>query len=79
MKSTSIRELKHATSAVLAWVEQGEKVEVRRRGETVAVLSPPVAVSRKRPNFAARLKSIYGKKVLARTATEMLSEERGER
>ena len=43
------------------------------------MLSPPVAVSRKRPNFAARLKANYGDKVLARTATEMLSEERGER
>ena len=79
MKATSIRELKHATTAVLAWVEHGEKVEVRRRGKTVAVLSPPVPVSRKRPNFAARLKSIYGNKVLAKTATKLLSEERGER
>ena len=31
MKITTIRELKHATSTVLSWVEQGETVEIRRR------------------------------------------------
>ena len=40
MKTTTIRELKHDTSTVLAWVASGESVEVRRHREPVAILSP---------------------------------------
>lgn len=79
MKTATIRELKHDTAAVLAWVEQGETVEVRRRGQSVALLSPPKKRARSRPDFAARLKAIYGTKVLARTATDLLAAERGSR
>ena len=79
MKTATIRELKHTTSAVLDWVEKGERVEIRRRGKPVAVLSRPVAAKRGKPDFAARLKRIYGAKVLKTTATELLATERGER
>jgi len=79
MKITTIRELKHDTTTVLSWVAAGETVEVRRRNEPVALLSPPqrrrpVA----RPDFAARLKAIYGKTLLATTGTELISDTRGE-
>ena len=82
MKTASIRELKHDTAAVLGWVEAGEPVEIRRRGKLVAVMSPPVQSSDKaasRPDFEARLKTIYGGKMLKTTATELLAEERGDR
>lgn len=79
MRSTSIRELKHDTSTVLGWVEAGETVEVRRRNRPVAVLSPPAP--RKaipRPQFAARLRAVYGRKVLPTTGTAVVGEARGE-
>ncbi|MSU50689.1 MAG: type II toxin-antitoxin system prevent-host-death family antitoxin [Opitutus sp.] len=61
MKTTTIRELKHDTTTVLSWVAGGESVEVRRRGEPVAVLSPVKRKARiARPDFVARLKTIYG-------------------
>ena len=79
MKTTTIRELKHDTTTVLSWVAQGESVEVRRRGEPVAVLSPR---KRKtgvvRPDFLARLQTIYGSQVLSTTATDLVAESRGE-
>ena len=79
MRSTTIRELKHDTSKVLGWVAAGESVEVRRRDEPVAVLSPPRRKSRAvRPDFAARLREIYGAKILPSTATDLISEARGE-
>lgn len=79
MRKTTIRELKHATSAVLEWVAAGETVEVRRRNEPVAILSPPRPTARiARPNFAARLQEIYGTKILRVTATDLLSESRGD-
>jgi antitoxin (DNA-binding transcriptional repressor) of toxin-antitoxin stability system len=81
MKTASIRALRHDTATVLGWVEAGEKVEIRKRGRPVAIMSRPSARSRSgsRPNFAARLKSIYPAQVLSKTATELLAEERGDR
>lgn len=80
MKRTSIRELKHETRKVLAMVESGETIEVRRRNQPVAILSPaghdgPV----ERPDFAARLKGIYGDTVLESTGTDLVHDARGER
>ena len=79
MRTTTIRELKHSTSMVLSWVAEGESVEVRRRNVPVAVLEP-----RKhegcivRPDFAARLRSVYGDELLPSTGTDVVSESRGD-
>jgi prevent-host-death family protein len=79
MKSTTIRELKHNTTTVLAWVAAGDSVEVRRRGVPVAVLTPRTRRARiARPDFAARLRAIYGDRVLATTGTEVVADARGE-
>lgn len=80
MRTTTIRELKHATSTVLSWVAAGESVEVRRRRQPVAMLMP---LKRKpsvaRPDFVARMEAIYGAVRLPTTATELVAEARGER
>ena len=79
MKTATIRELKHHTSTVLSWVAGGESVEVRRRDEPVAVLSPRKRKGRiARPDFAARLRQIYGDRELPTTGTELVTESRGE-
>jgi antitoxin (DNA-binding transcriptional repressor) of toxin-antitoxin stability system len=78
MKTTTIRELKHATSTVLGWVAAGETVEVRRRNHPVAVLSPPKRARRTaKPKFAERLRSVYGSTVLPVTGAEIIAESRG--
>lgn len=80
MQKTSIRELKHETSKVLALVAAGESVEVRRRNVPVAILSP---AGRERalikPDFSARMVAIYGEHVLKSTGTQVVGEGRGER
>ena len=79
MRTTTIRELKHSTSMVLSWVAEGESVEVRRRNVPVAVLAPRRHKGRvARPNFAARLRSVYGDELLPVTGTDVVSESRGE-
>jgi antitoxin (DNA-binding transcriptional repressor) of toxin-antitoxin stability system len=79
VKVTTIRELKHETTTVLSWVAAGETVEVRRRNEPVAVLSPPPRQRRaRRPDFQARLREIYGKKKLRTTGTDLVSGSRGD-
>lgn len=77
MKITTIRELKHDTTTVLRWVERGETVEVRRRNQPVAVLSPPKPRRRSTPDFAGRLKKIYGRRILPTTGRDIISESRG--
>jgi antitoxin (DNA-binding transcriptional repressor) of toxin-antitoxin stability system len=80
MKTSTIRELKHSTSTVLGWVATGETVEVRRRNQLVAVLSPPKRAGRiAKPDFVARLRKVYGSAVLPVTGTALVSESRGAR
>ena len=81
MKTASIRDLRHDTNTVLGWVASGERVEIQKRGKPVAMLSRPAPQTKAptRPDFAARLKSIYGDKMLAVTAAELLAQERGDR
>jgi antitoxin (DNA-binding transcriptional repressor) of toxin-antitoxin stability system len=79
MRITTIRELKHDTTTVLSWVAEGHTVEVRRRNQPVAILSPPQRGQHvSRPDFAARLRAIYGEKRLSATGTAVVSEGRGE-
>jgi prevent-host-death family protein len=68
MKTATLRKLRHDFGSVFAWVEQGEPVGISKRGKIIAVLSrpprPKPAKGKKRPDFAARLKRIYGDLVL---------------
>lgn len=68
MKTATIRQVRHDLRTVLNWVSEGEQVEISKRGKVVALLTPPPAPTRakgkSRPDFAARLKRIYGDKVL---------------
>ena len=79
MRVTTIRELKHDMTTVLSWVAEGQTVEVRRRNQPVALLSPPnQRPTVQRPDFGARLRSIYGGKRLKTTATSLISDARGD-
>jgi len=68
MKTATLRQLRHDFGSVFAWVEQGEAVGISKRGKLIALLSPPpaakVAEPKKRPDFASRLRRIYGNLVL---------------
>ena len=80
MKTATVRQVRHDFGTVLDWVEEGEQVEISKRGKIVALLSPPPAPkpvrAKKRPDFAARLKRIYGDKVLE---GDIIVEERNSR
>ncbi len=81
MKSVNIRSLKHETGALMERIALGESVEIRRRNQPIAVLQPVESNQKSgpRPDFRQRLRAIYGDQMLPQTATELLSEERGER
>jgi antitoxin (DNA-binding transcriptional repressor) of toxin-antitoxin stability system len=78
-QTATIRELRHDTTAVLAMVEQGEQVEIRRRNHPVAILSaPPTKTAATLPDFEALLQSIYRDAVTPTTATDLIGEARGD-
>ena len=80
MKTTTIRELRHDTTTVLRWVAGGESIEVQRRGVPVAILSPHRRNDcTVKPDFLARIQAAYGDTVLSTTATDLVTESRGER
>ena len=81
MKSVNIRSLKHETGPLMERIALGESFEIRRRNQPIAVLQPLASDKKSgpRPDFRERLRAIYGDKMLPQTATELLSEERGER
>ena len=67
MKTANVRQLRHAFGEVMAWVAEGEQVEIVKKGKTIAVLSPPPAAKQKKfklPDFEARRKRIFGDRVL---------------
>jgi antitoxin (DNA-binding transcriptional repressor) of toxin-antitoxin stability system len=82
MKTASIRQIRHDLNTVLDWIDAGEQVEISKRGKVVALLSPPPPVkiprSRKRPDFAARLKMRDGARIISAEAmNQILAENKG--
>ncbi len=80
-KSVSIRQLQQDLKRVMARVERGEVVEVTRRNRPVARLSPlrasgPLSAW---PDLDQRARAVFGDRVIAPAASEVLIEDRGER
>ena len=61
MKSVSIREVQHHLSKVLAWVDQGDEVQITRRNRPVAKIVPPDAPPTRGalPAFTQRARQIW--------------------
>lgn len=82
MKTTNIRELKHATSTVLGWVAEGETVEITRRNQVVGIIVPPKSTKAAKPkpdDFYQRLEALFHDKTKPMTGTEIVSYGRGDR
>jgi antitoxin (DNA-binding transcriptional repressor) of toxin-antitoxin stability system len=72
MKTATVRDLRNNFSRLEAWLAEGETVEIRKRGETIAELRNP---SRRKkaepamPDFMARMRKIWKGRVF--TAEEV--------
>lgn len=81
MKRATVRQLRQEFPSVLALLNAGETVQVTLRGQPVARLTP---VKPRRPapqswpDFAARLRRIYGARVLP-DSQPLLDQLRGDR
>jgi antitoxin (DNA-binding transcriptional repressor) of toxin-antitoxin stability system len=80
MKIVNVRDVRNRFSALEAWVGEGEKIEIRKRGKPIAWLVPVPQNSRTKPvkpDFAARRKAIWGDRVFtAAQVKEMRDAER---
>lgn len=82
MKTATVRDVQHHFGKVLAWVENGEEVQITRRSKTVARLVPSSATSPHPvplPDFAARARSIWGAQAKACALSKTILSEREER
>ena len=73
MRTASVADLRNHFPKVVAWLDQGEEVEILRRGKPVACLVPPRhARPAKIPkiDFAKRNKEIWGNRVFSMQEVE---------
>lgn len=80
MKVATVADLRNHFVRVSQWIEDGEKVEIRKRGKVFATLSPPSLKKKKVewPDLHARLKKIFPHPVPGKPASEIISEGRGD-
>ena len=67
MKTANVRQLRHAFGEVMSLIEEGQQVEIVKKGKVIALLSPPPRQGRKKvkvPDFEARRKRIFGDRVM---------------
>ena len=77
MKKASVRDLRYRFSVVEDLLRDGEEIQITKRKRVIARLLPPKRPKRvKRPDFMARLKKIFGNKVMKVSGAEQLAAER---
>ncbi len=78
MKTASVRDLRYRFSEVERLLREGEKIEITKRRRVIGRLVPPptTRARRRRPDFLARLRKIYGNKILKVSGADLLAKER---
>jgi len=77
MKTASVRDLRYDFRKVEHLLAQGEEVQITKRKQVIARLVPERPAKRPpMPDFAARLKAIYGDRMNDVSAAELLQEDR---
>jgi antitoxin (DNA-binding transcriptional repressor) of toxin-antitoxin stability system len=77
MKKASVRDLRYGFKRIERLLHQGEEVQITKRRRVIARLVPDGAeVPKKTPDFLARLRTIYGDKILTVSGAELVSSDR---
>ena len=77
MKQASVRDLRYNFPAVERMLRQGETIEITKRKRVIGRLMPVVPEAKpKMPDFMARLKKIYGNRIIKPSGAEMIARER---
>jgi antitoxin (DNA-binding transcriptional repressor) of toxin-antitoxin stability system len=80
MKTATVRDLRTKFPLLARWMDNGEPIEITRRGQVIALLTPAagsvVAAGKPRkPDIAKRLRAIYGDFVLPEEESKAILDE----
>ena len=83
MKTVTLRDLRNHFSKLEVWLEEGEQIEIQKRGRPIALLTglpSGRSLARAQPDFAARRRAIWGERTFsaAEVAVMRASELEGE-
>ena len=73
MKTASVRDLRNNFSKLEAWLAEGEEIQIEKRGQPVATLSPNKPMSVK-ADFRARLNELWGDRVFSEEEVKEMRE-----
>jgi antitoxin (DNA-binding transcriptional repressor) of toxin-antitoxin stability system len=77
MRKASVRDLRYGFKKIERLLRQGEEIQITKRRRVIARLVPESAETAKEvPDFQARVRRIYGDKVLAVSGAELISSDR---
>jgi antitoxin (DNA-binding transcriptional repressor) of toxin-antitoxin stability system len=82
MKVATVADLRNRFALVSKWIESGEKVKIKKRGEVFATLSPARKKKKKQPEWPdlmARLLKNFPNPSPGKPCSELISEGRGDR
>jgi len=67
MKTATVRDLRTKFPVLARWIEDGQQIEITRRGRVIALLTPPASDSPakvEKPDIMKQLREIYGDYVM---------------
>ena len=77
MTKASVRDLRYEFKKIERLLLQGEEIQITKRKRVIARLVPEGPESTKElPDFRARVRKIYGEKVLAVSGADLISADR---
>ena len=82
MKVATVADLRNNFARVSRWIEDGEKIEIRKRGKVFATLSPPPARKKRTkkklewPDMLGRMKKLFPKPLPGKPVSEIIYEGR---
>ena len=77
MKAVSLRDLRYNFKKVEHLLRQGEEIQITKRRQVIARLIPDSSgTPPELPDFAKRLRSIYGNKKLKVSGADLIGEDR---
>lgn len=77
MAKASVRDLRYEFKKIERLLRQGEEIQITKRRRVIARLVPEgVEAMKKMPDFRARVRKIYGDKMLAVSGADLLAADR---
>ncbi|HEY3755918.1 MAG TPA: prevent-host-death protein [Opitutaceae bacterium] len=73
-KTATVADLRNNFRRVSAWLENGESVEIIKRGRRFARLIPAIAASKEpiKVDFTAQMRAVWGQKVFSNSEIEAM-------